>query len=578
MTRWSRRSVLGVGGALVAGGLLAPIGASGASAQSSDGTVAAPDGWSSYHGNPGNTAYVPADEPIPEPEAIAWSYDEEGDIAVVDGTVYLRTSNVIHAIDDETGEALWISEEIGADGTPAVAGESVFVGGEQLTALESETGDVRWREQFDDGATVPDPTVAFDLVYVVVDDTLYAFDAGDGSVVWERSTVQLETSSGSEELSFEAIPVAVANELVYAAVGDAGFVALDATTGERKWSYWWKYSSDPHGYLVATGERLYTGDISDAAESPVLDAKTGERVANTTFRFPLAATDDVRARTNRHSMRVTHYETDKSWSIGGSVDQWGRPVIVGETVVVPSHLMADESAIFAFDIADGSRRWALGLGEFDINTLDELNWPSDSFVATEETIYITSPNQVVAIRPSDGEERETDSTDTEDENAGPNGSGENATDERSDGSAGGENGTDDDVTDLEDVIDSENTTTDSENATIESANETGSGDANGSTNASNGSNGSAANGSDGGITGGNESANESPTASSNASSEGGANGSTDGNGDGAASDDTPGFTGGAGLVGGGLALEWLRRRSSTDESTAQTERAVKSDD
>ncbi|WP_197075845.1 PQQ-binding-like beta-propeller repeat protein [Halostagnicola sp. A56] len=555
---------MGVGGTLVAGGLLAPVGASGASAQSSDGTVAAPDGWSSYHGNPGNTAYVSADEPIPEPQAIAWSYGEEGDIAVVDGTVYLRTSDEVHAIDDETGEALWVGEEIGADGTPAVAGEGVFVGGEQLTALESETGDVRWREQFDDGATVPDPTVAFDLVYVVVDGTLYAFDAGDGSVVWERSTVQLETSGGSEELSFEAIPVAVANDLVYAAVGDAGFVALDATTGEREWSYWWKYSSDPHGYLVATGERLYTGDISDAAESPVLDAKTGERVANISFRFPLAVTDDVRVRTNRHSMRVTHHETDKSWSIGGSVDQWGRPVIVGETVVVPSHLMADEPAIFAFDLADGSRRWAFGFGEFDINTLDELNWPSDSFVATEETIYITSPNQVVAIRPSGGEERETDSTDTEVENGGPDGGGENATDEGADGGAGGENGTDD-VTDLEDIIDSENATTSPGNESDP-------------TNASNGSSGTAANGSEGGITGGNESVNESQTAGSNASSDGGANGSTDGGGDEAASDDTPGFTGGAGLVGGGLALEWLRRRSKTDESTAQTERTLESDD
>ncbi|SFS53239.1 PQQ-binding-like beta-propeller repeat protein [Halostagnicola kamekurae] len=565
MTRWSRRSVLGAGSAFVASGLLAPIGASVASAQSSDGTVPAADGWSSYHGGPGNTASVPADEPIPEPGAVAWSYGEEGDIAVVDGTVYLRTSNEVHAIDDETGEALWVGGEIGADGTPAVAGESVFVGGEQLTALESDTGDVRWREQFDDGATVPDPTVAYELVYVVVEDTLYAFDAADGSIAWERSTVQLETATDSEELPFEPIPVAAANELVYAAVGDAGFVALDATTGEREWSHWWEYSSDPHGYLVATGEHLYTGDISDAAENPVLDAKTGERVANISFRFPLAVTDDVRARTNRHSMQVTHYETDKSWSIGGSVDQWGRPVIVGETVVVPSHLMADEPAIFAFDIADGSRRWAFGVGEFDINTLDELNWPSDSFVTTEETVYITSPNQVVAIRPSNGEERETDSTDAEDENAGPDGSGENATDERVDGGANGDNGTDDEVTDLEDIIESETETTGSENAS-------------GPTNASNRSSGTAANGSEGGITGGDESANESPPASSNASGEGGANGSNGGDGVGAASDDTPGFTGGAGLVGGGLALEWLRRRSRTDDSTAETERAANSDD
>ncbi|WP_169732126.1 outer membrane protein assembly factor BamB family protein [Halostagnicola larsenii] len=511
---------------------------------------------------------MPADGSVPKPETVAWAYDAEGDIAVVDGTVYVRTDDEVHALDDETGELQWITEDIGADGTPAVTADTVFVGGEQLTALEAETGEVRWQEQFDEEAAVPSPAVAFERAYVVVGETLYAFDTADGSVDWKRSTVQIETGDGNENVSFKSIPLAVANDLVYAAVGDAGFVALEATSGETNWTYWWKHSTDPHGYLVATTDRLYTGAISDADESPVLNAQTGERLANTSFRFPLAVTDNVRARTNRHSMRVSNYETDESWSIGGSTDQWGRPVIVGETVVVPSHPMADERAIFAFDLADGSRQWALGLDSLDINTLDEMNWPSDAFVATEDTIYITSPGQIVALRPSTGAqsdegddttEEETDAEDPEeddptDERAGNSSEDdtEQVGDERTDG--------DDDVSELEEVTtDSENVTSStSENTTAADSNDSTDGSANGSTNGN-----ETEPTSESGTTDGNESSNASTASNSNSS--------VDGNSTEGADDSTPGFTGGTGLVGAGLAIEWLRRRSSADKPAVADE-------
>lgn len=554
MAGWKRRSVLGTGGALVASTLLAPVGTSSANAQSSESLLADSSGWSSYHANPGNTAYVPADGRIPKPEAVAWAYDAEGDIAVVDGTVYVQTDDEVHALDDETGELQWVAEDIGADGSPAVMGETVFVGGEQITALEAETGAVRWQEQFDEEATVPSPTVAFERAYVVVGETLYAFDVADGSIDWERSTVQIETRDGNEDVSFKSMPLAVANELVYAAVGDAGFVALEATSGETDWSYWWEYSGDPHGYLVATTDRLYTGEISDAEESPVLDAQTGERLANTSFRFPLAATDTVRVRTNRHSLQVSNHEADENWSIGGSTDQWGRPVVVGETVVVPSHPMADEPAIFAFDVADGSRQWALGLGSLDINTLDEMNWPSDAFVATEETIYITSPGQVVAIRPSTGEQADEGDEKTDSDGLGEDG----PMNERSENSS--EDLTEQIDTDrTDDDPELEEVTTDSQNVTSTDSKRN-----NSSTNSTTGDSNSSTNGSetrsvsesDGGA--GNESPNESGGDSSKNSADGN---TTKSDGDGA-----PGFTGGAGLLGTGLAVEWLRRRSSTGKS------------
>ncbi len=579
MAGWKRRSVLTTGGAIATGGLLAPIGLSRADEHASERSLDDSNGWSSYHGNPGNTAYVPADEPIPAPETVAWQYDEEGDIAVLDGAVYLRTGSEVHALEDESGDVRWIVEGIGAGGTPAALEETVFVGGDQLTALEASSGDVRWEESFDDEETVPSPTAAFGTVYVVVGETLYAFDAETGSLSWERSSVDVETTEGDETVSFQSTTVAVANESVYAEIGDSGFVALDASSGTTEWTYWWGYSDDPHGYLVATAERLYTGQVSDGEEYPVLDAQTGERTSYTSYRFPLAATDDVHVRTNRHSVRLSEYESGDSWSVSGSTDEWGRPVIVGETVVVPSHPMADEPAIFGFDIADGSQQWALRLTGVDINTLDGNTWPSDSFVATEDTIYITGPSQLAAIRPSpegDGEadedgEQESESEESEDAETGEDGEQEPEHEESEDMEADddevGEDGEEDDAANEGSDGDSEgdgNESTDDgdgvseiDESPNESENESSSDSPNESTDGSenvsvddgeNGANNESGGGSD------NETQNE----------------STDGSGNESGEDATPGFTTGAGIVSGALGLEWLRRRSRQDE-TATTE-------
>ncbi|GAB7020431.1 hypothetical protein JCM18750_32920 [Halostagnicola bangensis] len=534
--------MLATGGAIATSGLLAPVGLSRAEEHSSELSLDDSTGWSSYHGNPGNTAAVPTDEPISAPDTVAWRYDEEGDIAVLDGAVYLRTGGEVHALEDETGERRWIAEGIDAAGTPAALEEAVFVGGDRLTALEASSGDVRWEESFDDDEGVPSPTVAFGTVYVVVGETLYAFDAETGSLSWERSSVEVETTDGDETVSFRSTTVAVANDLVYAEIGSSGFVALDATNGTTEWTYWWGYSNEPHGYLVATSERLYTGQISDGEEYPVLDAQTGERIAYTSYRFPLAATDDVQVRTNRHSVRLSEYESGDSWSVGGTTDEWGRPVIVGETVIVPSHSMADEPAIFGFDIADGSQQWALRLTGIDINTLEGNTWPSDSFVATEDTIYITSPSQLAAIRSSPEGDEEGD------EEPGEESEDVESEDVESDG-------------DSEDELESNESADDGDGVSeiAESTNESETGSSTESTNEStddseNISVDDGKNGAD------NESGSGSANVSQNESTDGTEN-ETDG-------DATPGFTTGAGIVSGALGLEWLRRRSKRGEPTA----------
>jgi outer membrane protein assembly factor BamB len=149
MANWRCRSVLSTGVALAAGGVLASVGTA---ETEFEGTAASEaDGWSSYRGNAGNTALVSAGGTFPEPKTVAWTYDRAGDLAAVDGTVYLRTGAGVHALDDSEGSVAWTAEELGADGTPAVADDTVYVGGEELTALNASDGKVRWITDLEGG-------------------------------------------------------------------------------------------------------------------------------------------------------------------------------------------------------------------------------------------------------------------------------------------------------------------------------------------------------------------------------------------------------------------------------------------
>ncbi|WP_245242816.1 PQQ-binding-like beta-propeller repeat protein [Natronococcus sp. JC468] len=299
MAHWRRRSVLSTGVALATGATLASVGTAGADATTANveaATAGEERGWSSARGNAGNTAFVPAEGPFPEPEGIAWTYDRTGDLAVVDGAVYLRTGNEVHAVDAADGSVRWTVDGIDAAGTPAVAGDTVYVGGGQLTALEAASGDSRWTIPLEGTATAP--TVVDGVVYVVADGELLAVDAADGSTAWRRERVALERSAANvdvddADVGFASLPVAVANGAVYAAVGEgtgydgtAGFAALEATTGETRWTYWEPWRWAPHGYVMAVGDRVYTGSIGDGETHPVLDAETGAELERLTVRFP----------------------------------------------------------------------------------------------------------------------------------------------------------------------------------------------------------------------------------------------------------------------------------------------------
>ncbi|MFC7212755.1 PQQ-binding-like beta-propeller repeat protein [Saliphagus sp. GCM10025334] len=399
---------MATGAALVTGSIFVSAGAS-QETEDQELPFEEPRSWSSHHGNAGNSAAVSIDGGFPAPTSVAWEYDYTGDIAVADQVVYLRTGEEVHSLEAENGTVRWESDDVGAAGTPAVVDDAVYVGGDAVTALEAPTGEVRWRVGFESDSQVPDPTVAFETVYVVVDGTLYALDRDDGSIRWERESVTLETRDGEEEeeetARFASKPVAADDKSIYAGVGDAGFVALDPVTGVERWTYRESYSStwwDYHEYLTVGAGLLFTGQMSDGGEFPVLDVTTGERVEHTSYYFPMAVTESAKVETGRHGFRVYHYDTEYSWSVGGATDAWGRPIVVGRTVVLAHHSYAkDEPKLYGFDLEDGAELWSFSLAKLGVEDSDESRWPTTSYAADGDALYVSTPNGIAAVRSSD---------------------------------------------------------------------------------------------------------------------------------------------------------------------------------
>ncbi|WP_435318662.1 PQQ-binding-like beta-propeller repeat protein [Haloarchaeobius sp. TZWSO28] len=111
--------------------------------------------------------------------------------AVVDGTVLVTGGNQIHALDAESGDRLW-RFVVGHDhtGAPATDGERVYVGAKNLYALSLADGTEQWRvvNEAVEAALGYENGAPFMARPVVTDDAVYlraaAFDPEDGSRLW----------------------------------------------------------------------------------------------------------------------------------------------------------------------------------------------------------------------------------------------------------------------------------------------------------------------------------------------------------------------------------------------------------
>ncbi|NUB90326.1 PQQ-binding-like beta-propeller repeat protein [Haloterrigena sp. SYSU A121-1] len=541
MVERERRRVLQYAGLAIAGGSLTTSAAA-AGEGDEPASIGEAAGWSSVGGNPGNNAAIPESGPE-APVTVAWEYDHGGPTAVVDGTVYLTTGGEVHALDAADGSVEWKTDDIGASGTPAVTDEAVYVGGGRLARIERD-GTLCCQANFGSDEAIPSPVVANGLVLVVTDGTLYAADARDLTVQW-----QFDPADGT---LYEQ-PVAVGGGAVFA-TSESRLFARELADGSERWT-----DDDPAGtdeysrftaptdrqvsHPVATDDVVVVGSVDSTPDAvwwngytSIYGAETGVKHTNSERAptTPGPITDEQFFARTMHDLYGFDRETGgKSWETPYNMYHVSSAVVTDGIVYASATINGDaygpedmpepETGVYAFD-ENGEVAWAIGTDERPTLALAD-----GTIYASGETLRAIRSEADEAGDESDGEgdtgddDPEGDGGDAEDGSEGANGDEEAAESDDGPTNETGQNSGSDDV--------------DGGNGTNEEGTAS-----EGSTGTTDGSNGDDASGD------GNDTA-------------------TEDDGDG-----MPGFTAGAGIAGGALSVEWLRRRETDEGSEAADER------
>jgi len=206
--------------------------------------------------------------------------------AVSDGRIYMGGANVIYAFEASDGTEVWAQEGYNLSSlSPAVADGMVFFGGRTdfdgtadtpvngVLALDASDGTEQWTFETET-FLASSPAVVDGTVYAG-GDQVYALDASDGSVQWSVETGESVFSSP-----------AVTDDTVYVGSHDDTVYALDRSTGEERWSFQTRGDviSSPAAVGVTSvtggpvgsegGGTVYVG--SSDGHLYALDASTGE--------------------------------------------------------------------------------------------------------------------------------------------------------------------------------------------------------------------------------------------------------------------------------------------------------------
>lgn len=259
---------------------------------------------------------------------------------VAHGVVYLTVPAAgvptLHALSARDGHQLWRTVLTNVTGnllgsSPAVSDGVVYVGtgyisGPQATkgaldAFRASDGHLLWHTTTD-GWVGDTPVAADGMVYATsAQQTVYAFDAGKGTLRWRSSLGTFQVPPGGATL-------AVAGGGVYAGRHAGGVFALDARNGTRRWLS--RPLDGPAGEvegivltLLVAGETVYVGT---------------QRISP----FPLAlgatSAGGVHALNSEDMIRLTAYQN-------------------GMAPLSPQLLGGTDGAVFALNARDGARLW-----------------------------------------------------------------------------------------------------------------------------------------------------------------------------------------------------------------------------
>ncbi|MDI2130110.1 serine/threonine-protein kinase [Yinghuangia seranimata] len=262
---------------------------------------------------------------------------------VIDDVVYVGSSdNKLYAVDAAGGSELWFVVTTNPlSPAPAVAGETVFVGGrsDAVLAVDIRKRKLRWSFV---GVHASGLVVSGESLYIAgVDDKVHALNTATGELRW---TFAANGLAGRK-------PV-VSDGVVYVGGQDGRVHAVDAAAGTERWSY----TAGKRAVVTSApaGGRLYVGagnvlralDAADGTPKWEFDAQAPITVE------PTVAQGLVYVPTQAGDLRAVDAATGtQRWSFGVQGTWAVTPVTAAQSAVYFGTL---NGTLFALDAATGA--------------------------------------------------------------------------------------------------------------------------------------------------------------------------------------------------------------------------------
>lgn len=278
-------------------------------------------------------------------------------VTVSDGVVYGGGDN-LYALDADTGTQQWVFNDIGIiTGQPTVANGVVYVGDRSYNVYAVTTSGTKVWKYTTKGYVLTQSAVADGIVYFGSQDKyLYAVDASTGTLKWNYNTGTGVQSSP-----------AVANGLVYVGGNDSTLYALSASTGTQVWK---KRFADYGKYVSSAGSIGSDPYVKDGVVYVSGNKYAGSYVYTYSV-YALDADDGALL-----------------WSYDVNTKGLRSPVVLDGVL----YITGDDGYLYALDASTGAYKWKLS-----------VTAKGGKAILYDGLVYIgTDSGQLWAITPSTG--------------------------------------------------------------------------------------------------------------------------------------------------------------------------------
>jgi outer membrane protein assembly factor BamB len=276
----------------------------------------------------------------------------ESSPAVANGKVFTGADDGnVYCLDAFNGSLIWVTSAGGnlfavfnaaviLRSSPIVVGDKLYVGAldNKTYALNVNNGSISWTFQTK-GYITSSPAVANGAVYITSQEpssgALYKLDANTGSLIWKRTIPYESTLGGGTDM--HASPT-VADGMVFVSANTKAYYAIDATTGNIKWTF----RDDEAGQFLLCSTIYKNGKLFliDHFSIACLEANSGRTIWSSyigeeLYVSPSYADDKLYVVTDQRSIYVLNATNGtKLGNFSTSSNSWSSPTIYEGRVYV----------------------------------------------------------------------------------------------------------------------------------------------------------------------------------------------------------------------------------------------------